>query len=337
MSLPLSILLPLAAAGAFPWLRLEPAWWRELGPALGQPAALAAALCSLGLIGGALLLASASAELLQLGLGRLHPRWRALLAWPVQAVALLPVAALAWAAVGGWVGRLGWPIESLLPTLTDPVAWPTAWARGLWTWMPPLFLLAIPLGAEWLAFRLTRPAAAASRQLGGLSLLAAAYLVAVEDILGLPGAGARVAEALRAEDPRALLHGGLLLVAVALGLYGVSALYNRRLPPAPAARARPVYEGALAIGWSPWQAWRRHRMPGQLRGALAFLLQAGARVLLVAVVAGSVRGQGPGQEIYQAARRALEAPLAPLQAALPFLLCALSLAVLGRIIAPRPD
>lgn len=337
MSLPLPILLPLAAAGAFPWLRLEAAWWRELGPALVQPAALAAALGSLGLICGALLLAAATAELLQLRLGRLRPRWRALLALPVQAVALLPVAALAWAAVGGWVGRLGWPIESLLPTLTAQVGWPAALARGLWTWMPPLFLLAIPLGAEWLAFRLTRPEAALGRHLGGLSLLAAAYLVAVEDILGLPGAGARVAEALRAEDPRALFHSGLLLGAVALLLRGLWALHARRLPPVPPTRAQPVYEGALAIGWSPWQAWRRHRMPGQLRGALAALLQAGARILLVAVVAGSVRGQGPGQEIYLAARRALEEPLAPLQAALPFLLCALSLAVLGRIIAPRPD
>lgn len=177
--------------------------------------------------------------------------------WLGRALALFPVYALAWAFIGLWVGRWGFPIWSLMPVSADSksLSFIEHFSQNLWTWVPAILLLCIPLIGQWMVIftnsvpllgteqpspeevgkSLATPhLASPDRVLGGsleelmlkthnraplrtakrvrvvekqlvqypnpawgIGLLAMIFLFSIEDILGLPGAMAKLAQALR--------------------------------------------------------------------------------------------------------------------------------------------
>ncbi|MES2505298.1 MAG: hypothetical protein V4599_01245 [Verrucomicrobiota bacterium] len=294
-------------------------------------------LVSLGLLAGALLLVVTAAQALAAaarGLGA----WAR---WPValvaQAVALFPLSALVWAAVGQWVGQWGLPISSLMPAAVDPAQEDSLsrLATWVWWWAPPLFLLALPLTAHLLAACLVgrRPF---HHQVVMLGLPTALGLAVVEDAFHLPGALAGLLPALQPGATVSVL--GALLPAILLtGFWVCLALAwpRRQEMYRPTAEDR-IRDGALAIGLSPEEIWRRHLWRNQARRAVSMFCSVAAWGLVLWIALGC-----PGEEIlgvrFQAAyQAALQTPQAPLLLAWPYALWALSLWLLGRIILPRP-
>ena len=148
-------------------------------------------------------------------------------------VALVPVAALGWSFVGVWIGRMGMPIETLLPSLLMPRGETPELALGRWTWgwMAPVLLVAVPVTGETLAraagwlhdadlsreelglrargvpltriyfhHRLAQWICLLGPQVQALGLVALGYFVVAEQILGLRGWGGWVAEAVLKGD-----------------------------------------------------------------------------------------------------------------------------------------
>ena len=148
-------------------------------------------------------------------------------------VALIPIAALGWAFVGGWVGKLGMPIETLLPSLLMPRGESTELAAGrwIWGWMVPVLLVAVPISGEvltraaaWLHdadasreelglrargisvtriffhHRLAQWSCVLGPQVQALGLMALGYFVVVEQIMSLRGWGGWVAESVLTGD-----------------------------------------------------------------------------------------------------------------------------------------
>lgn len=160
-------------------------------------------------------------------------------------VALVPVAALGWTFVGVWIGRLGMPIETLLPSLLMPRDETPELAFGRWTWgwMAPVLLVAVPIAGETVAraagwlhdadssreelglrargiplrriffhHRLSQWICLLGPQVQALGLIALGYFVVAEQILGLRGWGGWVAEA--------VLKGDRMQLAAAVHLGG---------------------------------------------------------------------------------------------------------------------
>lgn len=185
-----------------------------------------------------------------------------------RVVAVLPVAALAWGAVGWIIGRHGWPIESLLPHHPPPGrdAWELALGRRLWLWLLPCLILSLPLFGEFVSELIDRYQNQRARRhnlLAGLrarglkssvihyrhlmpavwpglldfslalGLLAFGYAVFVEEALGIPGWGAFFASAIRAGDVRAIAGGvyasGWLAAIWCLAVGLVRRTMNRRV------------------------------------------------------------------------------------------------------------
>jgi ABC-type dipeptide/oligopeptide/nickel transport system permease component len=154
-----------------------------------------------------------------------------------RALAVVPVVALVWGAIGVLIGMKGWTIESLLPNLPAQGLETTdlTRARRLWWWLVPLWVLVVPLAGVFIsamvddlrhalppvflhglkARGLTRsrihydhvmpvvwPRVLAHAE--ALGLLALGGIVFVEDALNLPGWGAFFAKALREGDARGI-------------------------------------------------------------------------------------------------------------------------------------
>lgn len=192
---------------------------------------------SLLILLGAMILAVASGMALTLAARRIGLGLPSLLALVCRPLALLPVVALAWAAVGWIVGVKGWPIESLLPhhPAPDRDTWQLAAGREMWKWLVPCWVLALPLAAEFVVRcheclrRWSRsPLNAALHARGvkrnrifyqhtialaraelleiaqSLGFVSLGWLVFVGDVLGTPGWGAFFAAAIKNGDARGI-------------------------------------------------------------------------------------------------------------------------------------
>ncbi|HEY1081003.1 MAG TPA: hypothetical protein VGE29_02015 [Prosthecobacter sp.] len=294
---------------------------------------------SLALFAGALVLAFATAQAFSLITGG-FPRWlRGTSVLVAKAIALFPLSALLWSAVGLWVGRWGLPVASLMPAAEGAAGLDTvsraAWE--IWWWAPPVFLLALPLAAD-LGARLTGPRRANPWPVllvpGWLGL---ALLPVVEEALHLPGALAGVVTSLRSPAAPSVLVAVFPLLLLMLGWWVLVMAWPCKPPPhLPTADDR-IFEGAIAIGFSPEEAWRLHLRTPNLRRRLANGLSLAASLLAVWTAygcPGDTSGAHP-HRLETAFQAALHHPEAPLLAAWPYALCALSLWLLGRIIQPR--
>ena len=192
---------------------------------------------SLLILLGAMILAVSSGMALTLAARRIGLGLPSLLAFACRLLALVPVVALAWTAVGWIVGVKGWPVESLLPhhPAPDRDTWQLAAGREAWKWLVPCWLLALPVGAEFVARahdclrrRGASPLNAALHARGlkrshifhrhtlalargelleiarSLGFVALGWLVFVEDALGIPGWGAFFAAAIKSGDVRGM-------------------------------------------------------------------------------------------------------------------------------------
>lgn len=209
---------------------------------------------------------------------RLGRHMEVLAAFGGRVLACVPVAALAWGFIGGWVGRLGWPVETLLPAqLPESVTWQITMARLLWEYLAPALLLAIPLAGEvtcavvddaaatthldfalrargvptgWRLWRhhLRQLLPRLRARMQWLCLIACCYLIVVEDVLRFLGWGGWMAQAIGS--------GGVIGVAAGFvtggGLMALLVLMMNvlpgRLPPSRGVRVP-------SLSWYPWLVW----------------------------------------------------------------------------------
>lgn len=187
-------------------------------------------------VSAALALAFTSGALLAFLVGRLNRSWLAFTSLLGQGLAALPVAGLGWWLMSALVNEAQLPVESLIPYVPPPERDHASLALGrfLWVWLPPVWVLALPLmGAFLHAFSDQLQAAwppphseglraaghgpgqvlrdwfrlawAALHDLGhALWLPALAYAVLVEDLFGLPGWGAFLAINLQTDNAAGL-------------------------------------------------------------------------------------------------------------------------------------
>lgn len=294
-------------------------------------------ILSSGLLLGVMLLGMTTALALAMPARYLGPRARWGVAGMAKWVALYPLSALVWAAIGIWVGQLGLPVSSLMPTVTDPSleAAPTRLAQLIWGWMPPLFLLALPITAQLLATALVgqRPW---HRQVRLAGLMAVLLLPVVEDAFNLPGAVAGVIPALHTQAATSWLLTLWPLGALAAGWYVLAHAWPRT-PMIPEVTAEDkIREGALIIGLSPFSVWRRHLLRGQLLRGISAIISLAAFGLTGWIAYGAPRYSSLTEQLHASLRLSLDSPLAPLLTSLPFALCALLLWVVARMISLRP-
>ncbi|MBB5032901.1 hypothetical protein [Prosthecobacter vanneervenii] len=209
---------------------------------------------------------------------RMGPRVQWLAGLLSRALACLPVVVLAWGFIAGWIGRLGWPVESLMPA-TFPeahTAWQTVLARQTWDLLAPALVLALSLCGEMthaviedgglvpdLGFSLrARGVPAGSRlwrhhlsqlvpllrvRLQSLILFAPVCLIIIEDVLHFEGWGGWMAQSLRAGHAVGIAY-GFASAGVLTGLLctGAQLLHGRLTSSG----------GWLAtLSWQPWLLW----------------------------------------------------------------------------------
>lgn len=195
-----------------------------------------------------------------------------------RALACVPVVVLAWGFISGWIGHLGWPVESLMPAqFPDAQASrQIALARTLWEFLAPALVLALPLCGEMihtviidgratldLDFTLrARGVPKSSRlwrhhlsqllpllrvRLQSLCLIAPVYLVIIEDTLRFMGWGGWLAQSIRAADAGGIAlgfaSGGVIMALLCAGLH----LLRGRL------KSTRGFISTLA--WQPWLLW----------------------------------------------------------------------------------
>lgn len=328
-----------------------PSWqaaWREVGTASG----VRSMGVSLGLLLAALLVGASTALAFGILLKRL-PAWlRAALSLPVKAVAVFPVAALAWGFIGLWVGAWGWPIESLMPVAVD-----RSLATVLWTWLLPVLLLALPLTAELTACLLgamgKSPAkdltdAVLARRLAGrlpfVTLVGAVYLIAIEEALDLRGAAFALARGCQAGNADQIATSVIVWSVMAAFGCALAWLPGRAMylsgplvGPHRLSITRLRWEGAVVIGMSKFGAWHRHVLPRQCRSALGMLFEGVSWAVVAITLISALIGREPGLALAKAFENALTDPWAPIVAGVPPALCALFLWLLSRIVAPRSN
>ncbi len=195
-----------------------------------------------------------------------------------RALACLPIAAVAWGFIGGWIGHLGWPVETLLPAQLPEAAdiWQTTLARTLWEFLAPALVLALPLCGEVIQCVVTDATATADldfslrvrgvpqssrlwvhhlRQLlpllrvrmQSLCLIAPVYLIIVEDVLRFMGWGGWMAQSIRAGDVSGIAHGFIAGGAMTALLCACLFVLRGKL------KSSSSFMPALA--WHPWFLW----------------------------------------------------------------------------------
>ena len=252
--------------------------WRGVSPAIStRDFALRFGSSLLVLLTG-LLLALCLGVMTGLYARKRGPRVEQLAGLLARALACVPVVVLAWGFIAGWIGHLGWPVESLMPaTFPDAhVSWQTVLARQVWGLLAPALVLALSLYGEMthaviedggsvtdLGFSLrARGVPAESRlwlhhlgqlvpllrvRLQSLILLAPVYLILIEDTLHFEGWGGWMAQSLRAGDAVGMAYGfgsaGIImgLLCAATGL----------LP----GRLRSSGGWVATLSWQPWLLW----------------------------------------------------------------------------------
>lgn len=193
-----------------------------------------------------------------------------------RALACVPVVVLVWGFIAGWIGRLGWPVESLMPAQFPggQDSWQVTLAHVIWEYLAPALILALPLCGEMIhAFiadgravldldfslrargvpqraRLWRhhlgqlwPLLAVRLQ--ALCLLAPVYLIIVEDALHFRGWGEWMAHSLRAGEA----------LDVALGFACGGAMLALLCLPLQRGGVKPADRWVVALAWQPWLLW----------------------------------------------------------------------------------
>ena len=162
-----------------------------------------------------------------------------------RAVALFPVAALAWSLVGWWIGSLGKPVETLMPFQLDAEMkdWRLMFGAELWEYLAPALVLAVPLFGEVLG-GVGKPLRA---RLQSLCLHGVAWLIIIEDVLHFMGWGGWMAQAIRAAEAANVAAG----VAMMAWLSAVFCTLLNALPTTQPSGAGPF----ATISWLPWPLW----------------------------------------------------------------------------------
>jgi len=226
----------------------------------------------------ALLLAMSIALAAGLLSRRMGPRVEMLVAFFGRALACLPIAAVAWGFIGGWIGHLGWPVETLLPAQLPEAAgtWQTTLARTLWEFLATALVLALPLCGEVIECVITDATATADldfslrargvpqssrlwvhhlRQLlpllrvrmQSLCLIAPVYLLIVEDVLRFMGWGGWLAQSIRAGDVSGIafgfITGGAMMALLCVCLFVLRG------------RLKSSSSFTPALAWHPWFLW----------------------------------------------------------------------------------
>lgn len=162
-----------------------------------------------------------------------------------RAVALFPVAALAWSLVGWWIGSLGKPVETLMPFQLDAELkdWRLMFGAELWEYLAPALVLAVPLFGEVLG-GVGKPLRA---RLQSLCMHGVAWLIVIEDVLHFMGWGGWMAQAIRAGEAANVAAGVAMMT-------WFSAMFCTLLNALPT--NLPAGTGLLAtISWLPWPLW----------------------------------------------------------------------------------
>ncbi len=233
---------------------------------------------SLVVLAVALLLALCIGVLVGLGVRRLGPRTERFTALLGRALACVPGVVLAWGFIGGWIGRLGWPVESLMPVYFPDrqESWQIMLARMLWEFLAPALILSLPLSGEMIHSVITdgravldldfslraRGVPKGSRlwrhhlnqllpllrvRLQGLCLIAPVYLIIIEDALHFMGWGDWLAQSVRAGDAGCIalgfVSGGAMLALLCTCLQGLRG------------RLKTAGGFVATLAWQPWLFW----------------------------------------------------------------------------------
>ena len=286
--------------------------------------------------------------------------------WLGRVLSLFPIHTLAWTFIGLWVGRWGFPIWSLMPVTADSpsLSFLEHLSQDLWTWVPAILLLCIPLVGQWIVIlsqsaplletpkptpeevekslatpHLVSPERVPGRPfeefmlrtrdriqlrtsmrtvmgenqspelpnpVWGIGLLALIFLFSVEDILGLPGAMAKLVQALRAQAYQAAATPVVMLSCVAaLGAFCAGS---------------PFFKG-----------------PATIRCALAWLLKGAGWSTVIASQLTVTLGIAIPLLPEVDSEMVFANPMSALWAGFPSMLCALSLWLLGHMIHPSKD
>ncbi|SKA75698.1 hypothetical protein SAMN02745166_00054 [Prosthecobacter debontii] len=301
-------------------------------------ASLPSFLVSLILVSGGMLLGVTSG----LALDRLTHSWpswaRRSLAVLGTGVTLIPLAALIWSFIGIWTGQWSLPVSSLMPELGQavPASFQARLAERIWWWLPPVFAVSLPVALLLWTTRVYGwgDEQGQVRRAGLVGLL---LLPVVEEVFQMPGAFASLVPLLHGRGGQsasvflALLP---LIVGGALWCWAVWA-WPWQTGPFQLSKRDQVREGAVVIGLSPAEVWRRYVLPVQVQRAVAILCYVVAWGTSLWAAYGCPGNAARGQDFHTAYRAALADPLTPLQTALPLTLCALFFWFLGRMVHPR--
>ena len=195
-----------------------------------------------------------------------------------RAFACVPVVVLTWGFISVWIGRLGWPVESLMPTQfpDNDDSRQVVFARAVWEFLAPALILALPLFGEMihavimdgravfdLDFSLrARGVPRGSRiwrhhlsqllpllrvRLQSLCLVAPVYLIIIEDALHFMGWGDWVAQSLRTGEASGIALGFVSGGAMQALLCACLQVLRGRL--------KPAAGFVSAFAWQPWLLW----------------------------------------------------------------------------------
>ena len=224
------------------------------------------------------LLALCISVLVALHARQMGPRMERFVALLGRALACVPVVVLAWGFLAGWIGRLGWPVESLMPAQFpgSQDSWRVQLSHVLWEFLAPALILALSLCGELIhcvivdgraildldlslrsrgvpkGLRLWRHHLSQLQpllrvRLQSLSLVALVYLIIIEDALHFMGWGYWLAQSLRAGEAGGIALGFASGGAMLAFLCACLQLLPGRLKSA---------GGLVAtLAWQPWLLW----------------------------------------------------------------------------------
>lgn len=227
----------------------------------------------------ALLLALCIGVFVGLHARQMGPRMERFIALLGRALACVPVVVLVWGFISGWIGRLGWPVESLMPAQFPDGrdSRQVLLAHALWNFLAPALVLALPLCGEMIhavimngsavvdldfslrargvptASRLWRHHLSQLRPLlrvllQSLCLIAPVYLIIIEDALHFTGWGEGMAQSLRAGDAPGIALG---FVSFGAMLALLCTCLHLLLP----ARLKSADAFVATLAWQPWLLW----------------------------------------------------------------------------------